>query len=52
MTKKKNDPARRSAQAYAASVLRKVGAHQDSRKKRLRTRAARDKAALGQYGVY
>lgn len=48
--KKKNTPKARNAQAYAASVICKGGAHQDGRRRRRRTRSAERRAALREQG--
>ena len=48
--KNKNVPKARNAQAFAASVICKGGAHQDGRKRRRRTRSAQKRQSLREQG--
>lgn len=47
---KKSTPKARNAQAFAASVICKGGAHQDGRTRRRRTRSAQKRQALREQG--
>jgi hypothetical protein len=49
-TKKNDVPRDRNAQAFAANVICKGGAHRDGRNKRCRTRRAQDNRAIRDQG--